>query len=123
MNGAELIAAERQRQIDAEGWTPDHDDSHAMGQLAQAASCYLNARGPDADVSNMWPWDREWWKPKNRRSNLIRAGALYQAEIERLERRASDLRWRTDGVPNHLRVLLRGCAALLDELGREMTSD
>lgn len=28
--GAKRIAAERQRQIDAEGWTPEHDDIRAL---------------------------------------------------------------------------------------------
>ena len=31
-------------------------------------------------------WDSEWWKPKDRRRDLIRAGALIVAEIERLDR-------------------------------------
>lgn len=34
----------------------------------------------------LWPWDREWWKPKDRRRNLVRAAALLIAEIERLDR-------------------------------------
>lgn len=40
MNGAELIAAERQRQIEREGWTPSHDDQHIHGELAAVAACY-----------------------------------------------------------------------------------
>src|SRR6516162_7451434 len=28
VTGAELIAVERQRQINREGWTPEHDDEH-----------------------------------------------------------------------------------------------
>ncbi|MCM0757438.1 hypothetical protein M7775_02505, partial [Sporomusa sphaeroides DSM 2875] len=39
-SGIELIAAERQRQISQEGWTPEHDDQHANGELALAAACY-----------------------------------------------------------------------------------
>lgn len=38
-------------------------------------------------VSNLWPWEREWWKPKDRRLNLIRTGALLLAEQERISRR------------------------------------
>ena len=34
------VAAERRRQIEAEGWTPEHDDEHSAGQLAGAAGCY-----------------------------------------------------------------------------------
>ena len=35
-----------------------------------------------------WPhtWDASWWKPKDRRRDLVRAGALIIAEIERLDR-------------------------------------
>ncbi len=38
--GVELIAAERQRQMTAEGWTHEHDDEHDDGSLATAAACY-----------------------------------------------------------------------------------
>jgi hypothetical protein len=30
----------------------------------------------------------EWWKPTNRRRDLVKAGALILAEIERLDRAA-----------------------------------
>ena len=36
----ELIAEERQRQIEEEGWTAEHDDHHPDGELALAACCY-----------------------------------------------------------------------------------
>ena len=41
------VAAERRRQIEVEGWTPEHDDQqHAGGELAVAAACYvLNGAG------------------------------------------------------------------------------
>lgn len=91
------IAAERARQIEAEGWTPEHDDQHDNGDMAKAAGCYaLQAAGIGTDwpegVRNgstlFWPWHRDWWKPKDRRHDLIRAGALLVAEIERLDRAA-----------------------------------
>lgn len=41
VNGSELIATERQRQIEAEGWTPEHDDEHINGELADAAAIYV----------------------------------------------------------------------------------
>lgn len=90
MSGIESIANERHRQITAEGWTPEHDDTHTNGELATAASLYARDHGtayrnhPPKD----WPWDREWWKPKDRRSDLVRAGALIAAEIDRLDRLA-----------------------------------
>jgi len=38
--GAELIAIERQRQIEQEGFTPSYDSQHIDGELAYAAICY-----------------------------------------------------------------------------------
>lgn len=81
------IAAERRRQIDVEGWTPNHDDEHGNGQLARAAACYAAPLLCHAGSQfNLWPWDWRWWKPKSRRRDLIRAAALIVAEIERLDR-------------------------------------
>ena len=76
------IAAERLRQVEAEGWTPAHDDDHNNGELADAAACY--ARGKQ--MSAVWPWDDGWWKPADQRRNLVKAGALIVAEIERIDR-------------------------------------
>lgn len=84
------VLAERRRQIEAEGWTPEHDDKHAEG-LAAAAACYaagsrrLMIEGDMADIE-VWPWDESWWKPTSRRRDLVKAGALILAEIERLDR-------------------------------------
>jgi len=84
------VAAERARQKAIEGWTPEHDDTHGSGEMALAAGCYaLNAapeRFADGIVPIFWPWSREWWKPKDRRRDLVRAAALIVAEIERLDR-------------------------------------
>ena len=42
--GSELIMIERQRQIDEENWTPEHDDEHSDGSLAMAAVCYATPK-------------------------------------------------------------------------------
>jgi hypothetical protein len=76
------IQAERQRQIEVEGWTPEHDDKHDNGELADAATCYACP----STRSLIWPWDEQWWKPTTRRRDLIKAAALIVAEIERLDR-------------------------------------
>lgn len=93
MNGIELIAAERQRQINVEGWTPEHDDEHDHCELVLAACSYASyATGQVAlDVEQMpslrWPWDETWWKPSDDPiRNLVKAGALVAAEIDRLQR-------------------------------------
>ena len=93
------VLAERKRQVEAEGWTPEHDDKHAKGEMAKAAASYAvdnvslyppgqwnSERRSIADW--LWPWDMRWWKPTNRRRNLVKAGALILAEIERLDRTA-----------------------------------
>lgn len=77
------VLAERRRQVEAEGWTPEHDDEHDDDELAKAAACYaLGSR-------KGWPWYGHWWKPSaDRRRNLVKAAALLLAEIERLDRAA-----------------------------------
>lgn len=85
------IAAERQRQIDVEGRTPDADDGYRAGELAAAASAYAfsaatRTRYLALDPLGFWPWAPEWFKPKDQRSDLVRAGALIVAEIERIDR-------------------------------------
>jgi hypothetical protein len=107
------IAAERARQIQQEGWTPEHDDEHDKAELATAAAIYA---APDLKqvrrLSNIvggsehssiaiidpWPWHsvsildncelstRIWFKPSERRRDLVKAGALILAEIDRLDR-------------------------------------
>jgi|GEM_PF-1018687 len=86
------IDAERQRQVDAEGWSADRDDGYADAELAKSAAAYtLSACGfsPDA-AREMWPrsWSAHWWKPTTARRDLVKAGALIVAEIERLDRQA-----------------------------------
>jgi hypothetical protein len=80
--GATLIAQERQRQVSAEGWDAGHDDEHDEDEMAQAAACYC------LQSDRNWPWNLEWWKPcpQNRIKELIKAGALIAAEIDRLIR-------------------------------------
>lgn len=96
--GVAAIATERLRQIEVEGWTPEHDDElHGKGGLAEAAAAYaLHAALTDAEraakgrkLPKFWPWHDSWWKPKDRRRDLERAGALIVAEIERLDRLAA----------------------------------
>lgn len=80
------VLAERQRQIDVEGWTPEHDDEHELDEIGYAASCYANPDAVSPIFPDDWPWDDNYWKPKTYRENLVRAGALILAEIERLDR-------------------------------------
>jgi len=80
--GARLVRAERQRQIDAEGYTPEHDAEHGRHVLTRAANEYRWARWGWEHPSEFWPWDRAAFKPRDRVSNLIRSGALYIAALD-----------------------------------------
>jgi hypothetical protein len=79
--------AERQRQMDAEGWSTDHDDhAHAGGELRQAAACYIMHAGTTSETEpHGWPW-LGWWKPKGFRKDMVRGVALAIAEGERFDR-------------------------------------
>lgn len=95
------VIEERRRQISAEGWSLEHDDTHTDGEIARSAAAYAFV-GSLSDwwrsnlfpssfgglIRDLWPdtWDRSWFKPKSRREDLVRAGALIIAEIERIDR-------------------------------------
>lgn len=66
------IHRERQRQLLTSGRGLALDDTQQQGELLLAALCYAL---PEADV-----------RAADRRGDLIRAGALLVAEIERLDR-------------------------------------
>lgn len=100
------VLAERHRQMSAEGWSPEHDDTHVNFEMARAAAFYAlhtaaavlpeptcevpsNRYGLFLTADQAWPpeWDHATWKkPKDARRNLVRAAALLVAEIERLDR-------------------------------------
>lgn len=119
-DGVSLIAAERTRQISEEGWTARHDSTHDDGALALAGAIYAWPSPRPAFVKEAWPWERTAWKPTPRFSgetncscrglaecnhfgtiteasaraarirDLVKAGALIAAEIDRLQRVASE---------------------------------
>ena len=96
--GVELIAVERRRQVQKEGWTPEHDDQHEGAELVDAAVALALEAGQTSGTGNQtlggpipsawWPWpDDGSWKPSEVPiANLVRAGALLAAEIDRLRR-------------------------------------
>jgi len=107
--GAQRIAAERQRQLEMEKWTPEHDDEHDGDEIALAAACYATpvrhrkmvrhstaAPGMFPDRGDafwlepeLWPWEGEFKPaPTDRIRELVKAGALLAAEIDRLLRKA-----------------------------------
>lgn len=92
--GIEIIADERLRQVEKEGWTFEHDDGHGAGELAMAAMCYcMLPLWRPAEMAPMgWPWTSghpmDGFKPtpNDRIKELAKAGALIAAEIDRLQR-------------------------------------
>lgn len=98
-SGVELIKQERTRQIEKEKWSPDHDDEHCTGSLALAAATYAI---PDhirkfkiwneTLQEKLWPWSPGWFKSnkEDRIRDLVKAGALCAAEIDRLQRQSTD---------------------------------
>lgn len=108
------VAAERLRQVEAEGYTERHDDGHP-GELAQAAGCYarhagLHIKDGSTDTTfglpslSGWPWEMGAWKPKDARRDLIRAAALIVAEIERLDRSSDQDATKCGGCGKIIRV-------------------
>lgn len=99
-----LIASERHRHVFTEGWTPEHDDEHDAGELAAAGAAYALAAadmlnphsqgdgGYCEQAPDCWPWSPNWWKPLpgsawgDRIRELVKAGSLIVAEIERIQR-------------------------------------
>lgn len=90
------VLAERKRQVDQEGYSPEHDDEHADDHyLVRAAACYALA-GAGGGSGPFWithlqtpqqVWPYRWeWKPSDNRRNLVKAAALLLAEIERIDR-------------------------------------
>lgn len=115
--GIDLIAAERRRQVEVEGYDAAHDDAHTEHQLAWAAACY--AAPERIYIVNQYfggehfafddPWPADWEQLEDKRPRdlrhrllhadaidpserircLIKAGALIAAEIDRLQRAIS----------------------------------
>ena len=83
------VISERQRQRAIEGWTSEHDDAYQNSELADAAACYaIHAHNQGFSTPAHWPWPPDWWKQSGARRDLVKAGALVLAEIERLDRAA-----------------------------------
>lgn len=96
-----LLASERKRQIAEENWSEEQDKTYKDGQLAILASLYAlpeskrtyipkyTSDGHIKHVPLGFPDDFNctFWKPSryDRIRELVKAGALILAEIERLQ--------------------------------------
>lgn len=92
--GVELIAKERQKQIDKHGFTAEHHVAHPEWyeekQLPQAAvSMLLPDLMPNDLISDVPAnWDSVWFNnllERPSKERLIIAGALIAAELDRLD--------------------------------------
>ena len=92
--GTELIAQERHRQIEKEGWTQEHDSTHDNDDIAKCGAWYAiperireRLRKENFDL---WVWNKKFYKPSKDNSSaerikeLTKAGALIAAEIDRI---------------------------------------
>lgn len=78
------VIAERQRQQSTKGYSTQQDDTYIGGELAAAAISYIEPM----EAESYWPadWHDDSFKPSDYRRNLVKAGALILAEIERIDR-------------------------------------
>ena len=91
------VLAERIRQIQFHCFYPEQDDEYVNGDLALAGACYAIEAAKQATetedamrlVPEAWPWMAASWRPHDQRRNLVKAGALILAEIDRLDRAAA----------------------------------
>jgi hypothetical protein len=81
------IRRERTRQIEELKRLPEDDDQYTDGQMADAAAAYALVRTSGlAFAGDVWPWGAGDFKDSGERRNLVKAGALIVAEVERLDR-------------------------------------
>lgn len=91
-NGRDLVEDEHRRQITHEGYASNTDAAKYRtclngecgghtSTLALAAHCY------EINNSAKWPWDKKHWKnePANPVRRLVKSGAMYLAEANRLD--------------------------------------
>lgn len=108
--GIDLIAEERQRQIN-KGYDANHDSQHDFRELTNAARTYIDAAiltAKSKEIGNSdeasiswhehnepfewkhlklgWPWEENSFKPTTPLEDLIKAGALIAAAIDRLQK-------------------------------------
>jgi hypothetical protein len=112
--GVHLIAVERARQVEAEGFDAGRDDAYRAGELERGAAAYaLNAGGVRAEnmclpnkegvMVTVWPWKASWWKP----------GTSEHRRVLRTEKEAAAGR-----LEDEIRDLARAgalCAAAIDK--------
>ena len=91
------VLRERLQQIHVHGFDADHDLNHGRQVLPMAALTYLEdaltmltggqgiaAAGISPEAPATWPW-RDFFRPADARTNLVKACALLLGAIDRLD--------------------------------------
>jgi hypothetical protein len=94
--GIELIAEERKRQIEVEGYDANHDFNEPLNSIVAAAVSYAMVDIDKREAEAWWNWDWKFWKPKDRKRNLVRAGALIAAALDKIQAQEDFEAWLTE---------------------------
>lgn len=89
-----LIRVERKRQIEEEGYTPEHDQEHQEHEalVLAGASYEMEPKHRIKDVPLCWPFAPSLYKPsEDRIRELVKAGALYMAAKDLMEAKEIDI--------------------------------
>lgn len=97
MTGVELIAAERERQVNEKGYDAAHDDTHAdRGMATSAAQVLVHYYSNGTLGVRRWGSCDNWHIIEKHGDDPVKllaiAGALIAAEIDRLQRAEADVR-------------------------------
>ena len=101
--GIDLIADERKRQVEVEGYSEQHDSQHKTSEFIYAAIAYAEAANVEVSCREMgsnasntvimlnknelrqiFPWG-DGFKPSTAIRDMVKAGALIAAAIDRLQ--------------------------------------
>lgn len=87
LSGAAQIWTERQRQKQELGFSQERDAKYTNNELSRAAVAYCIPKTGWTYRADWWPWDEDSFKPspEDRIRELVKAGALIAAEIDRLK--------------------------------------
>lgn len=81
--GVEAIKRERQRQVIGEGYDEKHDEQHDPKVFLEAAiSYFMSALGRKGDSASEWPFEKEFYKPKDFKRDVERGAALAAAGLD-----------------------------------------
>lgn len=118
---AKAIRDERDRQVLVKGYGASRDAQYTDGELLKAGMVYLNVPADHPGPPPLtWPWPAEHFKPRDRKANLVRAGALFIADQDK--RIAAGVEAGT-AVDHLIEVTVAELAAELDRLSVEDIPD